>query len=348
MSGRTGAVRLSALLAVGVLAACSADTGEPPAGVPGPAAPSVPAAPSAAPTPATATPAPATATPARAGQLPVSPAPVVPPPGRAPTRVFAVGTRKLSLDRGRKRPLPTRLWYPAGGDAGRGPVAGAEPAPGRFPVVLFSHGLTASPTDYSPMLTRWARAGFVVAAPAYPFTSYGVPSFDPLDVVNQPADASAVLTAVLALDRRPGDPLRGRIDTARVAAAGHSAGGITTVGLFTSGRDDRLDAGIVLAGRQLLPTPFTGAPAALLFVHGKRDRTVRYAEGLAAFRAVPWSRAMLAVTKGGHLTRGRDAEVVTATSIEFLRWSLYGDAAAKLRISADATNGGVATLIDDL
>jgi poly(3-hydroxybutyrate) depolymerase len=215
-------------------------------------------------------------------------------------------------------------------------------------VVLFSHGLTASPTDYSAMLTGWARAGFVVAAPAYPFTSHGVPAFNPLDVVNQPADASQVLTRVLALNRRPGDPLQGRIDPDRVAAAGHSAGGITTVGLFTGARDDRLDAGIVLAGRQLMAVPFRGAPAAMLFVHGRKDRTVGYAEGLAAFKAVPWSRAMLSVTRGGHLTRDRDFAVVVTTSTDFLRWSLYGDPAAKARIPAGATRGNVATLIDEL
>ena len=284
----------------------------------------------------------------RTGQVPVSPVPITPPAGRAPAKTFAVGTRKLTLDRGRTRPLPTRLWYPAVGSPGAGPAAGLEPAAGPFPVVLFSHGLTASPTDYSAMLTRWARAGFVVAAPAYPFTSHGVPTFSPLDVLNQPADASQVLTRVLALNRRPGDPLQGRIDPERVAAAGHSAGGITTVGLFTGARDDRLDAGIVFAGRQLMAVPFTGPPAAMLFVHGRKDRTVGYAEGLAAFKAVPWSRAMLSVTRGGHLTRERDFEVVVTTSTDFLRWSLYGDAAAKARIPADATRGGIATLIDDL
>jgi dienelactone hydrolase len=240
------------------------------------------------------------------------------------------------------------VWYPAAAGGPQGPAAGLQPAAGRFPVVLFSHGLTASPTDYSAMLTRWARAGFVVAAPAYPFTSTGVRKFNPLDVINQPADASKVLTGVLALDRRPGDPLQGRLDTGRVAAAGHSAGGITTVGLFTSGRDDRLDAGIVLAGRQLLPVAFSGAPAALLFVHGKNDRTVTYAEGLAAFRAVPWSRAMLTITRGGHLTRDRDFETVVRTSTDFLRWSLYGDPAAKRRLPADATRDGEATLTNQL
>jgi dienelactone hydrolase len=344
MGRRTVAVCLAVVL--GALTACSAER-EPVSAPPatgGASATATAGSPGASPGP---TPS-ARPSVTRTGQVPVSPVPITPPAGTAPTRTFAVGTRKLTLDRGRTRPLPTRLWYPAVGSPGAGPAAGLEPAAGQFPIVLFSHGLTASPTDYSAMLSRWARAGFVVAAPAYPFTSHGVPTFSPLDVLNQPADASEVLTRVLALNRRPGDPLRGRIDPDRVAAAGHSAGGITTVGLFTGARDDRLDAGIVLAGRQLMAVPFTGPPAAMLFVHGRKDRTVGYAEGLAAFRAVPWSRAMLSVTRGGHLTRDRDFEVVVSTSTDFLRWSLYGDAAAKARIPADAARGSVATLIDDL
>jgi dienelactone hydrolase len=337
---RTVAVLLVAVLGAGGLVGCSADdrTGDPP------------------PSPAGSSPAgssPASRTPASpsgraSGQAPVAPVPVTPPPGTAPTRAFAVGTRRLHLSRGRSRPLPTSVWYPALGSPDRRPAVGAEPADGPFPVVLFSHGLTAAPGDYATILSRWARAGFVVAAPAYPFTSTGVARFNPLDVLNQPADASEVLTRVLALNATAGDPFEGRLDIDRIAAAGHSAGGVTTVGLFTGNRDERLDAGIVLAGRQLLNVPFRGTPAPMLFVHGRKDKTVRYAEGLSVFRAVPWSRAMLAITDGGHLARGRDYDVAIATSVDFLRWSLYGDPAAKSRIPADAARRGVATLIDDL
>jgi fermentation-respiration switch protein FrsA (DUF1100 family) len=86
----------------------------------------------------------------------------------------------------------------------------------------------------------------------------------------------------------------------------------------------------------------------MLFVHGKLDTTVAYARGLAAFNAVPWSRAMLTITKGGHVAITKDFEPVIATTTDFLRWSLYGDAPAKDRLRADATAGGDATLTDQL
>jgi hypothetical protein len=161
-------------------------------------------------------------------------------------------------------------------------------------------------------------------------------------------DASYVITQLIALAAEDGDPLAGRINTARVAAAGHSAGGITTIGMFSGNRDERLAAGIVLSGRHILRAPFAGPPAAMLFVHGKLDKTVPYAEGLTAFRTVPWSRAMMAVTEGGHVAITKEFGPVIATTTDFLRWSLYGDAAARSRLRTDATGAGAATWTDEL
>ncbi|MGI5214567.1 alpha/beta hydrolase family protein [Plantactinospora sp. CA-290183] len=286
---------------------------------------------------------------------PTTAAPSVPAvAGVAPSQRFAVGVRELKLARGGNRPLPTTVWYPATGTAGDAPKRSARAADGRFPVVVFSHGLTARPADYRPLLLPWAAAGFVVVAPAYPHTSRGAPSYQVLDVVNQPADASYVLDEVLRLDTRDGDPLRGHLDTDRVAAAGHSAGGVTTIGLFTVGRDERLDAGIVLAGTALgVGTAFGGPAAPQLFVHGRADNVVSYAAGRAAYDRVPWPKAMLTLPKGDHVGAllGNDdgaLDVVTGSTVEFLRWTLYGDPAAKRRLPDRAARGGLATLDDHL
>ncbi|MDG4784708.1 chlorophyllase [Micromonospora sp. WMMD1102] len=274
--------------------------------------------------------------------------------GVAPGRRFAVGVRELSYHRGGDRRLPVTVWYPAAGAAGGSPDRGARVAAGRFPLVLFSHGLTGRPSDYRALLTRWAAAGFVVVAPRYPHTSRGAAELQILDVVNQPADASFVLTRVLALNRAAGDPLRGRLAVDRVAAAGHSAGGVTTIGLFTVGRDVRLDAGIVLAGTALgVGTGFTGTPAPQLFVHGERDDVVSYQAGKAAYDRVPWPKAMMTLPDGDH--RGallgddeQGLDVVADTTVEFLRWTLYGDDRALRRLPDQATRGGLASLDDRL
>ncbi|SCG33925.1 alpha/beta hydrolase family protein [Micromonospora halophytica] len=276
-----------------------------------------------------------------------TPAPRV-PAGSAPTEAFAVGVRQVKLNRDGDRPLPVTLWYPARGEAGGTPQRGAATATGRFPVVMFSHGLGARPEDYAALLTRWAAAGFVIAAPTFPHTSRGTDS-NVLDVLNQPADVSYALDTVLALDGRAGDPLRGRLATDRVAAAGHSAGGVTTIGLFTAGRDERLDAGVVFAGTGLgVGTAFAGAAAPQLFVHGQADEVVEYSAGRAVYDAVPWPKAMLSLPKGDHgralLSDGAALRVVSDTTVEFLRWTLYGDAKAKARLAADAARADIATL----
>ncbi|WP_438872633.1 alpha/beta hydrolase family protein [Paractinoplanes pyxinae] len=269
---------------------------------------------------------PPTASPAAPPSAAGSPT-AAPLPGAAPDQAFAVETRTLRLTRGADRPLPTTVWLPQGD--------------GPFPLILFSHGLGGKPSDYRELLTTWARAGFVVAAPAYPHTSASAAEFNVLDVINQPSDASYVITETLA-------KLGGAVDKSRIAAAGHSAGGVTTLGLFSGNRDTRLRAGVVLAGRQILPQPFTGSEAPMLFVHGRKDATVAYADGQAAYAAVQWPKAFLTVTDGGHVASGRSLDVIARTSADFWRWTLYGDETARDRLEPDAARGGLATLQDRL
>jgi len=258
-------------------------------------------------------------TPSVATARPSRPSPS-PSAGTAPTKIFAVRTERLSLARGAGRPLPTTIWRPT--------------ADGTYPLILFSHGLEATPADYRELLTTWAKAGFIVAAPTYPHTAAGVADFNPVDLLNQPADAEYVITQV-ARRLGPAGP---------IAAAGHSGGGVTTLGMFGGDRDQRLKAGVILSGRQLVTAPLTGPSTPLLFVHGKRDKVVDYADGHAAYAADTWPKAFLTVTDGGHVATGAELDVIIATSTDFLRWSLYGDAAARKRLPRDATRGNLATL----
>jgi fermentation-respiration switch protein FrsA (DUF1100 family) len=279
-------------------------------------------------------------------------------PGQPSGARFAVGVRHAALvDQTRPtvqrsgattagRALPTTIWYPAAGAPGGSAIPDAQPAPGPFPVVLFSHGLRGVPEDYRALVTRWAGAGFVVAAPAYPLTHRGAAEVVPGDLRNQPADASFVLTAVLGLGAERGDPLGGRLDAGRVGAAGHSEGALTTVGLFNAcRRDARLKAGVVLAGDLVGFGPeFAGPAAPLLFVHGVRDRVVPYALGRRAFEADPWPKALLTLAGAGHLEpylRPGDPgfELVAGATTDFLRWSLAGDQAALAALRARAAAG---------
>jgi dienelactone hydrolase len=249
---------------------------------------------------------------------------------------YPVGLRVLHLRRGPHRPLTTLVFYPAAPFATVGPGAGVgEPAQGRFPLVLFSHGLGGSPERYAAALSGWAAAGFVVAAPTYPYTSQYTTPVRRADIVRQPDDARYVLAQVRRLATNPGDPLAGRIDVDHVAAVGHSAGGYTTAGLFTAGHDPRLRSGVIMAG-WLAPGAFAGPPATMLFLQGTADPVVPRAVSRAAFDRVPWPKSYVLLRHNSHATYLRPGDigyaVMESTVIDFLRWTLDGDAAARRRL----------------
>jgi len=266
-----------------------------------------------------------------------------------------VGVRTLALSRGSRRPLRTLIFYPAARSAspgGTGPLGApeperggparcrsgrverlenADPAPGRFPLVLFSHGLRGSPERYAAALGGWAAAGFVVAAPFYPHTNTYAAHFDRADIVNQPRDAAYVIKKVRRLDGTPGDPLAGRIDADQVAAVGHSAGGYTTAGLFVAAHPAWLRAGVIIAG-WLAPGAFAGPPATMLFLQGDRDTVVPLAWGRAAYEAAGrWTKSYVLLPDSWHADYmrpdGKAFPMMNAAVTDFLRWTLDNDRA---------------------
>ncbi|HTJ38516.1 MAG TPA: dienelactone hydrolase family protein, partial [Dactylosporangium sp.] len=247
------------------------------------------------------------------------------------TQTFAVATAQFTFTRA-GRTLRTMVLYPK--------------TAGRYPLVLWSHGLHGSPEGYQGVTQKIAAAGFVVAAPAYPFTNDKANPFNQNDMANQPADASAVITEVLKLDAQAGSPLAGRIDTAHVGAAGHSAGGYTTAGLLSGNtRDARLKGAIIVSGGSM-GGKFSGAATPVLFIHGDADATVPYSSGKSLYDACTWPKAFLTLLGGDHGAAlwgtTPAATAVTKTTLDFFRYSLYGDASARSRLRSDATAAGAA------
>lgn len=269
------------------------------------------------------------------GPATAAPGATAPPARPAPEGAYAVGVRTFTVDPSSARPLPVTVWYPADDNG---------VAAGRFPVVVYSHGLDSLPELHAGLTARWAAAGFVVAAPAYPHTRRGTPRFSRADVRRQPADGWRLIRHLVRLDARGGDPLAGHLDVTRFAAAGHSAGGFTTSGMFTSGRSERLRAGIVIAGGGMAGS-FAGPAAPLLFVHGTADPIVPASVGRAAYHRTTGPAAFLSLLGQGHgeyLTPGRPGfDQVLATTTDFLRRTLYGDPAAGRRLPGDARSPGV-------
>lgn len=205
------------------------------------------------------------------------------------------------------RTLETFVYYPASGPAGKEPVAGAPAATAGspFPLVVFSHGSGVdTPLRYDLLFRSWAAAGYVVAAPRYPLSSTALPGSGS-DVVNQPADVSFLIGELLRRSDDAAGPYRGLLDPARIAVAGHSLGGVTTlaVGFNSCCVDRRIRAGVVLAGAaDGFPAEgwFAGIRTPILVVHGDEDRIVRLAEGQKVFAGASPPKVMLTVIGGDH------------------------------------------------
>ena len=100
-------------------------------------------------------------------------------------------------------------------------------------------------------------------------------------------------------------------------------------------------------------TRFAGPAASLLFVHGANDPLVSLASSKDAFNKAPWPKAFLTLPGEDHAKPYLDPtnpswDVVAETTTDFLRWSLYGDSAAKKRLGADAGHDGLGVLDDRL
>jgi dienelactone hydrolase len=113
-----------------------------------------------------------------------------------------------------ERELPLRVWAPQRGR--------------RLPLVLFSHGAYSSGQDYDSVLTAWARAGFVVIAPTHrDSTRLGTRrgSQEPRWFGWRLDDMHAVVAGLDAIVAAV-PTLQGRVDATRIAATGHSFGGL--------------------------------------------------------------------------------------------------------------------------
>lgn len=192
-----------------------------------------------------------------------------PPADLARQGPYAVGFTSLTFtDTSRRedgkpfgyRPVPVLVWYvmtaaSVGPDApearypidpfyGQFPPAGSSlwekygtdralheplPAPGRFPVILFSHG-HGMPQYNVALGTRLASHGFVFVAVMHFGDPSQMPGYPPgnsmrSNMYDRPRDLSFALTELLARSEQPGQLLHGVLDPDHVAAAGFSLGG---------------------------------------------------------------------------------------------------------------------------
>lgn len=144
----------------------------------------------------------------------------------------------------KKLPADFSLTYPSGG------VRGVHIAPGRFPLVVFSHGY-AGFRDQSSFLTAWlATWGFVVAAPDQHSrditTVLNLNTPPPGKKTTDIGDLRATITLMRAKNEQSGKRFFGHVDMEKVAAVGHSAGAAAVEALAAV--DPRVGTFVSMAG----------------------------------------------------------------------------------------------------
>ncbi len=250
------------------------------------------------------------------------------------------------------RSLVTTVRYPTSGAPGGPNIAGATPlrSAGPYPLVVFSQGFDVTPESYARLLNSWAAAGYVVADPAYPYTSPNSPGgVVESDIVHHPADLSFVITTLLN-DRA----LSGLIESNEIAVIGHSDGGDVSLAAVanTCCRDARVKAAVLLSGAELSwfkGSYFTSASVPLLVVQGTNDLSLNPVScSVDLYNQAPQPKYYLSMIGQTHFSAyappGRALNVVTRVTINFLNGYLRNSTSARTAMTTAGSVPGLATL----
>ena len=172
-----------------------------------------------------------------------------------------------------ERVLEGEIWRPA-----------SPQQPG--PLLVYSHGFLSFHEEGLYLVRFLASHGYTVLAVDYPLTGFHAPD-GPLmrDIVNQPGDVSFLIDTMLKRNADPVDVLFATIDPKKIAVAGTSLGGLTSilVTFHRQMRDPRIAASISIAGPTSMFTAdfFSGSDVPFLMIHGGGDVIVPYDENAA-------------------------------------------------------------------
>ena len=271
-------------------------------------------------------------------------------------------SRKIRLKGGRTAPrtLVTYVRYPALGAREEVDAVDAAPASasGPYPLVVFGHGFAVTPQLYARLLQSWARAGYVVVAPAFPLGNADAPGGpDEADVINQPADMSFVISRLLSLSRPGAGPLAGLVDPAEIAVAGHSDGGETALAVAYSRRfrDPRVGAAVILSGAEMEGVggySFTYGGPPLLAAQETADRFNQPKYTNAYFKLAQRPKFLLRLLGAGHLPPFSDQRpqltIVERVTIAFLDRYIKREPGALQRLVSQGDVAGTSALLAQL
>ena len=158
------------------------------------------------------------ASPSLAG-VPAASQPYKPAEGPYPVQVQRVDW----TDGKRDRPVPAQIYSPQTGD-------------GRFPVIIFSHGLGGSREGYEYLGRHWASLGYISVHLQHlgsdsavwqgqqnPMTAMRAAAANPKNAIDRALDVSFAIDQMIKANQEAG-PFKGRLDMQNIGVAGHSFG----------------------------------------------------------------------------------------------------------------------------
>lgn len=210
-----------------------------------------------------------------------------------------------------------QLWFPS--------VLGQRETLGqrgfRHPIVVWGNGNGSTPDGYAGLLQHFASWGFVVAAP----TS---------GAVGDGADMLRALVYLTVQDRTPGSVFYNRLDTDRVAAAGHSRGAVGALNMAnkTAGKVSTVltvalpNPDRVRSGEQFYLSK-TRVP--VLFFGSGIDDIATPASLRGYYQQAPAGAVLAVRTQAEHSSVQGDGDGFRGYLTVWLRYQLLGDATAR-------------------
>ncbi len=184
---------------------------------------------------------------------------------------------------------------------------GVPVAPGRFPLVVFTHGYSGFRDQSTFLTTRLASWGFVVAASDLPDNDLtAVLSGTKSQGITADIGQQQQVITLVGDDAQDSDKFHGHIDMSRVAAIGHSLGGALSEALAEA--DQRVTTFIGMAGAtvgsfgQTTSGPSSTVPdkPGMLMV-GTADQVASPTGIAKAFTAMKVPKRLVTLDNFGHL-----------------------------------------------
>lgn len=170
---------------------------------------------------------------------------------------------------------------------------------GPFPVVLFGHGFGGERLYYSNLLSGIASWGYVVVSADYlerGLASQAISGAPKPTTAHDAATMAASLSAVEQAGSNAGSPLHGIVDSKRVAAAGHSAGGGTAFNALATPRV------ATAVGWAPVPPSVPGSSKPVMLIGAEGDAAVLPSSVKKTYQSFRGPKSLIEIGGEGHNT----------------------------------------------